>query len=457
MRAQRQYREKLLSEESCSNSDHVKYLQVSSHSDFVQQEEILDAPCIKWSSIIVPDTDIRNFITGKGSFGSVVRVKLQSKVALGKTIDDEEIVIKLFSKSIEPSTKTDADSYECNLNIALLEIRSQLYAESKIVNKGSITKVYGIVCGDLTTHQSDWLHVSNSNRVVGIVMRYERGGTLKNLIYPANGCSMNLSMSEKLRILMQIAQGLSELHLIGVVHGDIKPDNILFSDSNLSEVRLADFGLSAIQETSNNLQESTLMETVHFKGTPVYAAPELLTNVYEKNIQSCSRLAKPSRKSDMYAFAILMWEFITEKKPFDDIKNSVMLCSRVHQGYRPSLDDIPKEYPNKLKDMMSSTWDKDRRERKSAIECFRLLKFYHELMLDITYDVYLLNHTNNQNIANFIWHRLIQKGLNVKQCNEITGLEVDNNNTHLHPPTTLRQFQARVVLLIVEDLFRKHV
>ena len=131
----------------------------------------------------------------------------------------------------------------------------------------------------------------------------------------------------------------------------------------------------------------------------------------------------------MYAFAILMWEFITEKKPFDDITSSVMLCSRVHQGYRPSLDDIPKVYPNKLKDMMSSTWDKDRRERKSAIECFRILKFYHELMLDITYDVYLLNHMYNQNISNFIWHRLIQKGLNVKQCNhdETTGLEFENS------------------------------
>ena len=164
---------------------------------------------------------------------------------------------------------------------------------------------------------------------------------------------MNLSVAEKLRILTEIARGLSELHSVGVMHGDIKPANILFSDSNLTEVRLADFGLAAIKNVSN-LQETTLKETMHFKGTPIYAAPELLTNVFE-DLEKCSKLFKPSRKSDMYAFAILMWEFITEKKPFDDIKNSVMLCSRVHQGYRPSLDDIPKAYPNKLKDMMSCT------------------------------------------------------------------------------------------------------
>ena len=160
---------------------------------------------------------------------------------------------------------------------------------------------------------------------------------------------------------------------------------------------------------------------MHFRGTPIYAAPELLTNVHAEDVQSCSRISKPSRKSDMYAFAILTWEFITEKKPFDDIINPVMLCSRVHQGYRPSLNDIPRDYTDKLKYMISSTWDGDRIQRKSAIECFQLLKFYYDLMSNISYDIYLLNHKKDQNIAKLMWQRLIQNGLNVVQCNEMTS------------------------------------
>ena len=403
-----------------STSNNAKYFQVTYQNAINQPPINMYTPCIDWTSIDVPYTIMENALLGRGSFGSVIRVKLRSsRFTLGETIDDEEIVIKLFSRFIQ--CNIDTNSFDANLKIALCEIKSQLYAESKIINKGLITKVYGIVCGNLSAEQSEWLHLSDSINAIGIAMRYERGGTLKDLIYPPSGKSLNLSVSEKLRILCEIARGLSELHSIGVVHGDIKPDNILFSDVNLSEVRLADFGLSAIQEDSN-LEYSSLIETAHFRGTPVYAAPELLTNVYADNLQSCNKVAKPSRKSDQYAFAILMWEFITEKKPFDDIKNSVMLCSRVHQGYRPLLKDIPPEYPNKLKDMLSCTWDKDRGERKSAIECFQILKIYYEYTLHITSDVYLVSHPDNQIISSFIWHRLTQQGLNVEQRSEqLTG------------------------------------
>ena len=74
----------------------------------------------------------------------------------------------------------------------------------------------------------------------------------------------------------------------------------------------------------------------------------------------------------MYAFAVLMWEVLTEKKPFNWIKDEVTLCSVVHQGGRPDISAIPREYPDKIKNLIISTWDHNRLETKTAIECFAI-------------------------------------------------------------------------------------
>lgn len=55
---------------------------------------------------------------------------------------------------------------------------------------------------------------------VGIVMRYEGGGSLEDYL------SKQRSLSDKLRILEGIARGLSELHGLGIIHADIKPENV---------------------------------------------------------------------------------------------------------------------------------------------------------------------------------------------------------------------------------------
>jgi serine/threonine-protein kinase len=61
-------------------------------------------------------------------------------------------------------------------------------------------------------------------------MSYEEGGSLENLLYPDPSSAMwNLTMKDKIRILTDVANGLQELHRVGIVHRDIKPANILLS------------------------------------------------------------------------------------------------------------------------------------------------------------------------------------------------------------------------------------
>jgi serine/threonine protein kinase len=65
------------------------------------------------------------------------------------------------------------------------------------------------------------------------------------------------------------------------------------------------------------------------RGTPLYCAPEMLTNPYADEVNY--QVAKPSRKTDMYAYGVLAWEVVTQKKPFADIGSEIILCAKVHQ------------------------------------------------------------------------------------------------------------------------------
>jgi serine/threonine protein kinase len=133
-------------------------------------------------------------------------------------------------------------------------------------------------------------------------------------------------MDEKIRILCGITRGLAELHTIGIVHADLKPENVFLSGDNPSKIRLGDFGLSIMRDTTFT---STLALTAHMRGTPLYSAPEMLPNPFAQNVDA--QVAKPSRKTDMYAFAVLAWELLTQSKPFSSIANETVLCTKVHQ------------------------------------------------------------------------------------------------------------------------------
>jgi serine/threonine protein kinase len=72
-----------------------------------------------------------------------------------------------------------------------------------------------------------------------------------------------------------------------------------------------------------------LQLTAHARGTPLYSAPEMLINPYSET--NLGEVAKPSRKTDIYAFAVLAWEVMTQKQPFEGVQSQTMLCAKVHQ------------------------------------------------------------------------------------------------------------------------------
>ena len=94
-----------------------------------------------------------------------------------------------------------------------------------------------------------------------------------------------------------LLEGLAELHAIGVVHGDIKPGNVLLSGDNPAKIRLSDFGLSQWRAAGlgHTLGQSSLYMTAHFRGTSIYAPPEMLRRFLEDSESDEEDTAKSSR------------------------------------------------------------------------------------------------------------------------------------------------------------------
>jgi eukaryotic-like serine/threonine-protein kinase len=121
----------------------------------------------------------------------------------------------------------------------------------------------------------------------------------------------SISIAEGLAILKQLAAGLAAIHAAGIVHRDIKPNNIIL-DGIASEVRLCitDFGLARAHEAEPSPAGGALVI-----GTPDYMAPELFLG------------RSPSRASDLYAFGVVLHEVFTGQKPVVAPDSSSLIVS----------------------------------------------------------------------------------------------------------------------------------
>ncbi len=128
-----------------------------------------------------------------------------------------------------------------------------------------------------------------------IVMRWLRDGSVRDSL-ARNG---PWPVGAVARMLDQIAAALAMAHRKGIIHRDIKPDNILLDEDG--NALLSDFGIAATVTQSETLAKHGLLA-----GTPAYMAPELF-------------LGEPaSRLSDIYAMGVVLYEVLTNSRPFPD-------------------------------------------------------------------------------------------------------------------------------------------
>ena len=156
-----------------------------------------------------------------------------------------------------------------------------------------------------------------------MVMEHLPGGTLKDLILKEDP----LSPRAALELTLQVAEALEEAHEKGVVHRDIKPQNVLLTHRGLAKV--ADFGIARAASAT------TLTRTGGVMGTPHYISPE----------QAEGHPASP--KSDLYALGVVLYEMLTQKLPYD-ADTPVAIIGKQLRGDLSSPRDINPNVPERV-------------------------------------------------------------------------------------------------------------
>ncbi|MCA9952558.1 MAG: serine/threonine-protein kinase, partial [Anaerolineales bacterium] len=126
-----------------------------------------------------------------------------------------------------------------------------------------------------------------------LVMRFMRGGTLGDKLEKGP-----LTLSEAVEVIRRIGSALDAAHDRGLVHRDLKPDNILFDQ--YGQAYLSDFGIVKLAETS-----AAFTKTGGILGTPAYMSPEQATG--SKTVD---------RRSDIYALGVILYEMLAGKAPY---------------------------------------------------------------------------------------------------------------------------------------------
>jgi serine/threonine protein kinase/tetratricopeptide (TPR) repeat protein len=162
---------------------------------------------------------------------------------------------------------------------------------------------------------------SEGRRQGFIAMEYVPGRTLAEIL-----AERKLDMIEILRIVRQVAEALVEAHRGGVVHGDIKPANMMMTDRG--HVKLLDFGLARYQppagdETSTWSGPHRLLPPGAIMGTLAYMSPEQ------------TRGAAVDERSDVFSLGAVLYELLEGRRPFSGDNAVELLDSILHEPPPP--------------------------------------------------------------------------------------------------------------------------
>ena len=178
-----------------------------------------------------------------------------------------------------------------------------------LLNHPNIVKVYDVSVNDDLQY---------------IVMEYVDGMTLREYLNERGG---KLSSRETVHFISQILKALEHAHANGVVHRDIKPQNIMLLDNG--QLRMMDFGIARISRADNQLLVGKAMGSVH------YISPEQAKG----DETDCT--------SDIYSVGVMMYEMLSGHLPFD-ADDVVEVAIKQISDHPKSLREIAPEVPGAL-------------------------------------------------------------------------------------------------------------
>ena len=209
---------------------------------------------------------------GKGGFGRVFRAA---------DLETEELVAL---KVLKPSLTSDE------------QVRSRFLGELKMSRRVVHPNIIRL---------TDVLEVSG---LLILVMEFVEGMSLKQMVRREGPFDIDLAYT----VISQVCLGLDAAHRVGVIHRDVKPQNILIT-KNLG-VKIVDLGLA------RHLGGKSVSQTGVIMGTPDYMSPE---QVRGKSVEA---------RSDIYSLGIVMYEMFTGKLPFTGDSSVAILLAHIRQA-----------------------------------------------------------------------------------------------------------------------------
>ncbi len=189
------------------------------------------------------------------------------------------------------------------------------------------------------------------SRTSFIAMEYIEGRNLKSLLTDKK----KFNWDEIADLIAQISEALDYAHRKGIIHRDIKPANIILTTDG--KIKITDFGIAKIAS-------SNLTTTGQFLGTPNYMSPEQVSG------------APVDGRSDIFSLGVVLYELLTNRKPFLGDNLTAISYKIVHEDFTPPADlstDVPPEFNAIVaRAMAKDPWNRYQRGKDLALALYQL-------------------------------------------------------------------------------------